>query len=63
MLVERGQPEQAEPLLVREASAWVPSAWWQTVSWHIPLALATRPLITPAVVHAHLEQPVAVGVS
>jgi hypothetical protein len=61
MLVERGRADEVEPLLIREASAWIPAGWWETTSGTIPVGVVTHSLITPAVRRAHLEQPVAIG--
>jgi hypothetical protein len=62
MLLERGRIDQVESLLVRQASAWIPAAWWETTSGTIPVGIVTHDFTTPAVRRAHLEQPVAVDV-
>lgn len=61
MLAEAGRPAEAEPLLVESGRRWIPSFWWETLPWSIPLGPATRPLVTETLRRAHLERPVGEG--
>lgn len=61
MLAEAGRPAESEPLLVESGRRWIPSFWWETLPWSIPLGPVSRPLVTETVRRAHLERPVGEG--